>query len=138
MRQSIRVLKITLISILISACANKDSIFPTPEHDMKTVYDMHMNGVGEGKLYDHRSVLRRPMAEGDVALSDYVRTEKDQLEARFKMIPNPKMYMFVSPHLASQTAVPIPGYLTEFRMWEKDHYAMPGEVSDMTNNFGEK
>lgn len=130
------VLNIIWISAL-SACASKDTMIPVPENDMKTVYDRHMQGVGDGKLYDTRSLLRRPMDEGDVELSDYVRTEKTQLQAKFKKIPNPTMYMFVAPHLASQTQVPIPGYLTEFRMWETDHYALPGEISDMRSAFGE-
>ena len=84
---------------------------------------------------DTRSLLRRPMEESDVQLSEYVRTEKNQLQARFKRIPNPTLYMFVAPHLAAQSEVPIPGYVTEFRMWTRDHYAMPGEVSDMTSQF---
>ena len=45
------------------------------------------------------------------------------------------MYMFVAPHLATNDQVPIPGYLTEFKMWEKDYYALPGEISDMENNY---
>jgi conjugative transfer region lipoprotein (TIGR03751 family) len=133
-----RILTVVLITILISllsACANKETILPVPEHDMKTVYDRHMQGIGNGKLYDKRSLIRRPMIEGDVELSDYVYTEKNRLEARFKSLPNPTMYMFVAPHLAAETQVPIPGYLTEFKMWEHEHYALPGEVSDMSNNF---
>ena len=102
---------------------------------MKEVYNRHMQGIGHGELYDKRSLVRRPMVEGDVELSEYVRTEKNQLEARFKMLPNPTMYMFVGPHLAADTQVPIPAYLTEFKMWEKDHYALPGEISDMKSSF---
>lgn len=94
-----------------------------------------MKGIGDGNLFDKRSVLRRPMIEEDVALSEYVRTEATQLEAKFKMLPNPTMYMFVAPHLASRSNVPIPGYLTEFKMWEGDHYALPGEVSDLDGKF---
>ncbi|MFG0449329.1 TIGR03751 family conjugal transfer lipoprotein [Shewanella sp. YQ_9] len=128
------VLTVTLISML-SACATKDSIIPVPEHDMKEVYNRHMQGIGDGELYDKRSLIRRPMVEGDVVLSDYVRTEKTQLEARFKTLPNPTMYMFVAPHLAADTQVPIPGYLTEFKMWDREHYALPGEISDMKSSF---
>lgn len=135
MRNLTVVLTATLISFL-GACSNKDNIIPTPKEDMKSVYERHMQGVGSNKIYDKRSTLRRPMIEDDVALSDYVRTEKNQLQSKFKVIPNPTMYMFVSPHLAAQTQVPIPGYLTEFKMWETEHYALPGEISDMQNNFG--
>jgi conjugative transfer region lipoprotein (TIGR03751 family) len=136
MRISTVVLSIILISFL-TGCANKDSIIPQPSQDMRAVYSNHMGSVGKGLLIDNRSLVRRPMIEGDVNLSDYVRTEKDQLQSRFQRIPNPTMYMFVAPHLATSEQVPIPGYLTEFRMWEKDHYAMPGELSDLQSGFGD-
>jgi len=116
-------------------CATKESIIPTPEQDMKTVYEQHMNGVGEGKILDKRSVLRRPMSVEDVELSDYVRTEATALRSRFRLLPNPTLYMFVAPHLAGESGVPIPGYLTEFKMWETDHYALPGEVSVMEPDY---
>ena len=127
---------LTAISIsFLSACATKDSMLPVPEHNMKQVYNRHMQSNGDGVLFDERAVLRRPMIEADVALSHYVRTEKNQLESKFKTLPNPTMYMFVAPHLASDTQVPIPGYLTEFKMWERQHFAMPGEISDMGSNY---
>lgn len=124
------------LTSLLAACATKDSILPVPEQDMKAVYDRHMGTVGSGQLYDKRSLIRRPMIEGDVDLSTYVRSEKDQLESRFKFLSNPTMYMFVAPHLATGDQVPIPGYVTEFKMWEKEHYAMPGEISDLNGNYG--
>lgn len=127
---------LTVISIsLLTACATKDTLLPVPEQDMKTVYNRHMQSSGDGVLFDVRAVLRRPMIEGDVALSNYVRTEKNQLELKFRTIPNPTMYMFVAPHLATHEQVPIPGYLTKFKMWEREHYALPGEISDMSSNY---
>jgi len=137
MRISIAFLPVILISTL-SGCATKDTLLPIPEQDMKAVYESHMRGVGDGQLFDSRSVLRRPMIEGDVELSEYVRTEKNQLESKFKKIPNPTMYMFVAPHLSTRSKVPIPGYLTEFSMWEQDNYALPGEISDLSSSFGEQ
>ena len=127
---------LTAISIsFLTSCATKDTMLPVPEYNMKTVYNRHMQSNGDGVLFDQRAVLRRPMIEGDVALSKYVRTEKNQLESKFKTLPNPTMYMFVAPHLAADTQVPIPGYLTEFKMWKTEHYAMPGEISDMDSNY---
>ncbi len=137
MRMLTAALSISLISVVLTGCSNKDNFIPQPDQTMKTVYGNHMSGVGDGKLLDTRSLVRRPMVEGDVQLSYYVRSEKNQLQSRFKLLPNPTMYMFVAPHLATTDQVPIPGYLTEFRMWEKDHYAMPGELSDMRTGFGE-
>ncbi len=127
-------LSITLISI-ITGCSSKDAMLPKPDQSMLDVYNQHANGANESQLYDSRSLIRRTTQEDDVHLSDYVRMEKNQLESKFKTIPNPTLYMFVSPHLASDTQVPIPGYLTEFTMWEKTHYALPGEISDMSSAF---
>lgn len=127
---------LTAISIsLLASCATKDTLIPIPDEDMKSVYNRHMQSNGDGVLFDERAVLRRPMIEDDVALSNYVRSEKNQLESKFRTLPNPTMYMFVAPHLAADTQVPIPGYLTEFKMWEREHYAMPGEISDMSGNY---
>lgn len=129
------ILTITLISILSAGCATKDQILPAPKNDMREVYKQHMHGTGSGGVYDARSILRRPMVEGDVDLSQYVRDSKTELNSKFKKIPNPTLYMFVAPHISTQAGVPVPGYITEFTMWERDHYALPGEVSDMTSNF---
>ena len=128
------VLGVILISSL-SACASKDTILPVPEKDMAAVYTQHMHAAGDKNRWDKRALLRRPIEEGDVELSAYVRSEKNQLELHFKKLPNPTMYMFVAPHLASDTQVPIPAYLTEFTMWESAHYALPGELSDMRHSF---
>lgn len=106
---------------------------PVPNDNMQTVYERHMQSVGKQKLQQSRSFLRRDMQEGDIDLSDYVRTEKNQLQSKFRFLPNPTMYMFVAPHLSTKDKVPVPGYITEFKMWEKDQYAMPGELSDLSS-----
>ena len=126
---------IALISSTVFGCSSKDNIIPTPEHTMKTVYERHMGAMGNGALMDHRSMLRRDMTESDIDLTDYVRTEKNALESKFKLLPNPTLYMFVSPNLASTNKIPIPGYLTEFKMYTTEHYALPGEVSSLPKTF---
>lgn len=120
---------IVILISLISACASKDDIIPVPKQSMLSVYNSHMNGTNNGALYETRSILRRPLTENDMVLSDYVRTETNQLRSKFKMLPNPILYMFVAPHLSELNKVPVPGYLTEFRMWSSDNYALPSEIS---------
>jgi conjugative transfer region lipoprotein (TIGR03751 family) len=48
----------------------------------------------------------------------------------FKMLPNPTIAVYVFPHMTqfNNTDVPVPGYTTAFFLYEKNHYAMPGEV----------
>jgi len=116
----------------LAGCANKDAMIPRPDQDMTAVYQQAMGASNQGRLMDERSVLRRGMIESDADYSDYVRTEANQLEAKFSLLPNPTLYMFVAPHLATADGVPIPGYLTEFRLYKEDVYALPGEK--MLNN----
>lgn len=129
---------VTLIIIsisLLASCSSKDAILPVPNQSMQQVYDSHMGGATDANLYDSRTLLKRGMYVEEVNLSRYVRSEANQLRSRFKRIPNPTMFMFVAPHLASKSNVPVPGYLTEFKMWESDNYALPGEVSDMSSFY---
>ena len=67
------------------------------------------------------------LTDGSVALAGYTRQAHDELEPRFGRVPNPSMVMYVFPHLATPNEVPVPGYSTTFRMFERDHYALPGE-----------
>lgn len=114
---------------LLGGCASKDAMLPQPDQSMQDVYTEAMGSTGQGRLMDERSVLRRGMIESDTDYSEYVRTEANQLQSNFKRLPNPTMYMFVAPHLATADDVPVPGYLTEFKLYTRDHYALPGEIN---------
>jgi len=46
----------------------------------------------------------------------------------FQKIPNPELNLYIYPHLAGQSEVPIPGYYTAFNAYEKDHYLLPQET----------
>lgn len=117
------------VASALSGCSSKGDVIPQPEQTMNDVYYKAMGGFGEASLMDKRSVLRRSMVESDTDYSNYVRTESTQLQSKFSLLPNPTMYMFVAPHLSTADGVPVPGYLTEFKLYTKDHYALPGEVN---------
>lgn len=122
-------LSIIASSLVLGACTtSKDRTLPTPEKNMREVYNQHMGAMGEGKIKDARMVLRRPLLENDVDLVTYSRTESNHLTTQFTFLPNPVLVMYVAPHLATSSEVPVPGYVTQFRMYEKDHYALPSEM----------
>lgn len=52
----------------------------------------------------------------------------NNLNQQFPLLPNPQTIVYVYPHL-SVDGVPIPGYYTAFRLSDKNHYALPGEVN---------
>ena len=62
--------------------------------------------------------------------ADYTMNAQDQVNTVFKLLPNPTIAVYIFPHMTQfqNTDVPVPGYTTAFFLYEKNHYAMPGEV----------
>jgi len=42
----------------------------------------------------------------------------------FHKIPNPELQMYIYPHLGGRDQIPVPGYTTEFNVYEQDYYAL--------------
>ena len=59
----------------------------------------------------------------------YARTAANELELLFPRLPNPDVYIYVLPHLATDARVPVPGYTTAVPLYERVEYALPGELS---------
>jgi conjugative transfer region lipoprotein (TIGR03751 family) len=120
------------ISALVGGCAStKDAILPQDGPTMMEIYERHQLGVDTGNRNDRaREALQRPRPvqpdTGDLA--GYTREAADEIETRFTRLPNPTLVMFIFPHLAGADAVPVPGYATSFPLYERTHYALPGEV----------
>ena len=121
-------LVIIATTFMLGCTTSKDALIPPTDTNMRSVYNEHMGGGVNGKSLEERMALRRPILENEVNLSPYSRTESNQLKSAFSFIPNPVLVMYVAPHLATSSEVPIPGYVTQFRMYEKDNYALPHEV----------
>ncbi len=129
MKNTLKLTATVLVLGVLAGCSSKDAMLPQPDQTMQDVYNTTMGSTGEGKLMDERSALRRSLTESDVDYSGYVRTEANQLQSKFKLLPNPTLYIFVAPHLSTADGVPVPGYLTEFKLYTRDHYALPGEIN---------
>jgi conjugative transfer region lipoprotein (TIGR03751 family) len=57
----------------------------------------------------------------------YTRSEAKELKGIFPRLPNPDLCMYVYPHLSLEEAT-IPGYSSCFSLYDKNHYALPGEM----------
>ena len=57
----------------------------------------------------------------------YTRTAADELELLFPRLPNPDLYIYVPPHLATALRIPVPGYTTAVPLYDRVEYALPGE-----------
>ena len=72
-----------------------------------------------------------PDAEPEEAAAEeqsYARTAADELELLFPRLPNPDVYIYVPPRLATVERVPVPGYTTAVPLYERVEYALPGEL----------
>ena len=58
-------------------------------------------------------------------LYGYSRTEADALATRFPVLNNPTFALYVFPHISDN--IPIPGYITTFKLYQGDIFALPGE-----------
>ncbi len=72
----------------------------------------------------------RASASGMSMNTAYTDVAQHQINSEFKLLPNPNIAAYIFPHLShySGTNVPVPGYTTTFFLYEKNHYAMPGEM----------
>ena len=64
----------------------------------------------------------------DEAFAGFTRDILTELDLHFPRLPNPTLVMYVFPHVAGPSRVPVPGYATTFPMYEHPEYALPGEV----------
>ncbi len=45
----------------------------------------------------------------------------------FRRLPNPTLLMWIHPHFVGDNEAPVPGYVTAFFLYVRDHFALPGE-----------
>ena len=63
----------------------------------------------------------------------YARTAANELELLFPRLPNPDVFIYVPPHLATELRIPVPGYTTAVPLYDRVEYALPGEGSAATS-----
>ncbi len=111
------------VSLLAGCASTQEDVIPRDGPDMLEIYRSHMQRSG--------SASRRPAAERPLAGKPDARFAREaaaEIENRFPLLPNPMLVLYVYPHLAEDGA-PVPGYATAFRMYERDEFALPGEVA---------
>ena len=65
---------------------------------------------------------------GPAGAGAWTRTAETELSALFPELPNPRIILYVFPHLTA-AGHPVPGYVTNFHLYESSRvYALPGEA----------
>lgn len=129
MKRPYHIILLCCLSSLMFGCAStKEKVFA--DQEMKTMEEIYKESFGATKKIDDPSWDR--IIKNDIGdLSGYTRSATNELTTLFPMLPNPKMSMFVFPHVTT-SGLPVPGYTTNFHLYTSMKYAMPGEIREPT------
>lgn len=108
-----------------------DSPIPESSKSMDEIYREIGSGGGFNgtSTYDATEALtpkRKPTWE-ELSVEPY--TLNNTVKTEFRKLDNPTLYIYYPPSLTKEDRVPRPGWMTEFKMYDKDEYALPGEVN---------
>jgi|SaaInlStandDraft_4_1057021.scaffolds.fasta_scaffold159346_2 conjugative transfer region lipoprotein (TIGR03751 family) len=110
-----------LISLsLLSGCSSQ-KLIPDTGDEILNVYKNHVGST------DIIPKMFRQLRNDRRDLTGYTRDANNEISQQFPRLPNPELSLYVFPHF-SRKGHPVPGYSSAFLMYEKDEYAMPGEL----------
>ncbi len=142
---AIRLGVLALIVVSAQGCTTLEDQIPQDGPDMETVYNQYTLGAGDRnapsestrrapttkseRTTKNEQAIDRALIETEPSpLNAYTRDASNELEGLFKTLPNPTLFMYTRPHLVGRDGIPVPGYTTQFKMFNRDHFALPGEV----------
>jgi conjugative transfer region lipoprotein (TIGR03751 family) len=135
-------ISLTLVLLALQGCSTTPNVVPATGPDTLEVYQNHVAGIKSDYKSDLKGnksdktkdkckdpvIQTRAVQSGDRDLVGYTRDTANEINLRFPRLPNPEMVIYIFPHI-NDKGRPIPGYSTSFLMYEKDEYAMPGEIA---------
>lgn len=126
----IRPLLLGVALSVFSGCATKVVSEDSPS--MESIYFNHSGGSDEADLAERQQKLK--MRDQMATPTDYpnydasLPAHPERMRHLYPKLPNPELYLYVFPHAVGEAGAVIPGYYTRFPMYERDHYALPGET----------
>ena len=120
----VKLATITLVLINTLGCSSKKAIIPHSDVSISDVY--HQQNVATNKQ-SLRMAVNVPLLHKDQPIDAYQLHNKKRTS--YKMLPNPTLYMYVNTRLSEADRAPIPAFITEFKMFDRDEYALPSEIN---------
>ena len=114
-------LSATLISLSLLTGCSRQKLIPDTGDEILNVYKNHVGST------DIVPKMFRQLRNDRRDLTGYTRDANNEISQQFPRLPNPELSLYVFPHF-SRKGHPVPGYSSAFLMYEKDEYAMPGEL----------
>jgi len=116
-----QLLSTTLISLTLLTGCSSQKLIPDTGDEILNVYKNHVGST------DIVPKMFRQLRNDRRDLTGYTREANNEISQQFPRLPNPELSLYVFPHF-SRKGHPVPGYSSAFLMYEKDEYAMPGEL----------
>ena len=116
--------------ISLTGCSSKENIIPKSDVSIADVYESRTHQTGSRSM---RLAVNEPLEHKDIDVNAY--TLLNMKPTNYKQLPNPTLYMYVNYRLSEIDRSPIPAFLTEFKLYERDEYALPSEINI---NWGSK
>lgn len=107
-----------------TGCSSKEAVIPASTTNISNIYNTRVHSP-EGQSM--RLAVNEPLEYSDSNPDGY--TLHKMKRPVYNLLPNPTLYMFVNYKLSEIDRSPIPAFMTEFKMFEKDEYALPSEVN---------
>lgn len=122
-------------TLMLSACASTQ-LLPDEGPTTLAVYETHLAGLRFDSPHDQRppggparaAVIPPALEPIDLAYRPPSRRAVQQmsdLNRDFRYVPNPQVLGYRYPHTQDQLVVP--GHYSVFPLYEREHYAQPGE-----------
>jgi len=131
-RRRYQYILIILISSLILSCSSIETLVDDSSPTMEQIFQTHTKTPLNDPVQIHRREQQEKAAEANnpYGYDPHFLSAKTETDNLFQKLPNPIIYMYVKPHPAGDSGSPVPGYITKFYLYERDHFAQPGELID--------
>ncbi len=126
-RWTMQIVIVLLISCLYGCLSTKSVVPPRDARTMQEIYETHHEQTDSD--LDSRTTL-----EDHLDRSSTSRDVEKELDSGFPLLHNPMLIMYVFPHVATPSRIPIPGYWTAFPLYEGQEFALPGEQRSPTGS----
>lgn len=116
-----------LAAVVLTSCAGSPDHIPRGGPSAQQVYNAHVSGElpGQQPMPTQRGEVISPMPPATYAID--AAAMREQLRREFPSVPNPELVGYVIGRV-NERGTPIPTYPVIFRLYERDHYAQPGEA----------
>lgn len=120
-------LMITVLSSTLCACASNVQTGELPQNGL-TVNEIYRDVLSEN---DEPNAMKQMTTSYSrkANYSGYTRTATNETRSLFKVIDNPKVPIYVYPHVAKlgDEQIMKPGFTTEFFLYKQNHFALNTE-----------